>query len=172
MPWPDSWSPQDPLVRIDAYILMDNHYHLIMTETREGGISAFMKKLGNTYTGYFQARHDWEERLFSGGYKSVHVLSDNQLRKLFVYVLVKNAFERFDGRIRKAIENFNKAFKEAQNYPFSSLGEAMDDREQHISSNKLFNQTFSSPKEFRSFARDQMKRYRAYLQEIDDITLE
>lgn len=172
LPWPDSWSPQDPLVRIDAYILMDNHYHLILTEIRDGGISDFMKKIGNTYTSHFQMSHDWDERLFTGTYKSVHVLSDNQLRKLFIYVLVKNAFERFNGGIRKAIENFDEAFKEARKYPFSSLGEAMGDREARISSNELFNQTFSSPKEFRLFARDQMKRYRAYMQEIDDLTLE
>lgn len=172
MPWPDSWSEQDPLVRIDAYILMNNHYHLIMTEIREGGISAFMKKLGNTYTSYFQVKYDWNERLFSGGYESVHVLSGNQLRKLFVYILVKNAFERFEGGLRKAINNFDEAFKEARKYPFSSLAEATGDRKDRISSSTLFDDTFSSSNEFRLFARDQMKRYGAFLEEIDDLSLE
>src|SRR3989338_5843267 len=35
------------LVSIGAYCLMPNHFHILITETTEGGISKFMQKLGS-----------------------------------------------------------------------------------------------------------------------------
>lgn len=172
MPWPDDWGQQDPLVRVGGYILMNNHYHVILQEIRTDGIARFMKKLSNSYTGYVQNKHGWEERLFTSTYKSKRVLSDNQLRKLFVYVLVKNAFERYDGGIPSAVENFDHAFRWARQYTFSSLAEAMGDRKALITNNSLFNNHFSSPQEFKKFAKHQMQRYQAFRREIDDIALE
>jgi|AntDeeMinimDraft_6_1070357.scaffolds.fasta_scaffold02333_2 REP element-mobilizing transposase RayT len=170
--WPKVWDAQDPLVRIDAYILMDNHYHLILTEIRENGISAFMKKLSNTYTGYYQNKYNWEERLFTGTYKSVHVLSNHQLRKLFVYVLIKNSFERHPEGMEWAIDNFDKAFDWSRRYSFSSIGEVTEDRKPFISSNKLFSEIFESAQGFKQFSHEQMKRYQVFLQEVDNVNLE
>ena len=42
-----------PLVRIIAYCIMDNHYHLLVEEINEGGIVKFMQKLGVGYVRYF-----------------------------------------------------------------------------------------------------------------------
>ncbi len=45
------------LVEILAFTLMPNHYHLIVRQLVDGGIS-FMKKLGNAYVPYFNYRHE------------------------------------------------------------------------------------------------------------------
>lgn len=76
------------LVEILAFALMPNHYHLILREIIEGGISAFMKKLNGGYTVYLNTKY---ERLGMGGvfqsrYKVVAVRDDAQLLTLFVYV--------------------------------------------------------------------------------------
>src|ERR1700722_10455963 len=42
------WPERKPLVAILAYTLMPNHLHLVLKEIREGGISAFMRKLGQS----------------------------------------------------------------------------------------------------------------------------
>ncbi|MEX2368921.1 MAG: hypothetical protein WD552_00825 [Candidatus Paceibacterota bacterium] len=172
LPWPHSWRSQEALVQIDGYILMNNHYHLILTEILEGGISSFMQKLGNTYVGYMKSKYNREERMFSGPYKAVKVLDDDQIRMLFVYVLVKNSFECYPGGVKKAVENFDEAFKESRRNPFSSLGEIMGDREPLISSNSTFSDLFGSPKEFKEFSKHQMHRRQAFFQEVDDIKLE
>jgi len=173
MPWPeDEWGKQEPLVRIVGYTLMDNHYHLILEELQENGIPAFMQKLGNSYTGYFKNKHDRDEPVFSRSYKSKRVLSDNQLRKLFVYVLVKNPFERDEDGLMPAIDSFDEGFRQVRKYRFSSLAEVMKDREAYIADPKLFNSLFSSPETFRNFAKEQMSRYGAFRQEIEGISLE
>src|SRR3989338_5668419 len=42
--WPPGWEERDPLVRVHAYALMPNHFHLVLKETRENGISLFIQK--------------------------------------------------------------------------------------------------------------------------------
>src|SRR3989344_6755544 len=41
------------LIDICAYVLMPNHFHILAREVAEGGISEYMRKIGNGYTGYF-----------------------------------------------------------------------------------------------------------------------
>jgi REP element-mobilizing transposase RayT len=56
--------------RIHAYVLMNNHYHLLV-ETPEGNLVSGMKWLQGTYTQRFNRRHQLSGHLFQGRYKAV-----------------------------------------------------------------------------------------------------
>jgi len=58
--------------RIHAYVLMGNHYHLLL-ETPEGNLVAGMQWLQSTYTLRYNARHEVFGHLFQGRYKAVIV---------------------------------------------------------------------------------------------------
>lgn len=58
--------------RLPAWVLMDNHYHL-MLQTPEPNLVEGMKWLQNTYTRRFNTRHRQWGRLFGDRYKSVPV---------------------------------------------------------------------------------------------------
>ena len=58
--------------RIHAYVLMGNHYHLLL-ETPEANLVAGMKWLQGTYTQRYNARHQVGGHLFQGRYKAVPV---------------------------------------------------------------------------------------------------
>ena len=58
--------------RIHAYVLMANHYHLLV-ETPEANMVAGMKWLQGTYTQRYNRRHKLFGHLFQGRYKSVVV---------------------------------------------------------------------------------------------------
>ena len=47
-----------PLADLCAYCLMPNHFHLLICEKTEGGISRFMQKLMTGFTMYFNTRYD------------------------------------------------------------------------------------------------------------------
>ena len=47
---------------IGAYCLMPNHFHLLVRETTEGGISAFMHRFSTAYTMYFNIR--WNNQVY------------------------------------------------------------------------------------------------------------
>lgn len=157
---------------IYGHILIDNHYHLILGESVNNGIPEFMRKLANSYVAYIRHKYDREKRLFKGRYESSAITGGNQPEILFVYVLVKNAFERYPDGLRAAIDDFDEAFAMARKYEFSALGGLMGDRQDDIINRTCFDQLFESPQEFKKFARDQMSQYKAFLNNVGDISLE
>lgn len=86
--FPESFHEQvgDPLIAIGAYALMPNHFHLLVKQIVDGGISGFMKKLGTAYSMYFNKRHSRRGSLYEGSYKSVHADYDTHLKYLFSYI--------------------------------------------------------------------------------------
>jgi putative transposase len=74
------------LVDICAYCLMPNHFHLLVYEKNEHGVSTFMQKLTTAYTMYFNKRYDRTGSLFQGTYKSSLIDTDPYLSRAFVYI--------------------------------------------------------------------------------------
>ena len=100
--WPSQWPARNKLVDILAFTLMDNHYHLVLQEIKEGGVAKFMQKLGTGATNRFNIRHKETGRLFQGAYKARRVGSDNYLKYLNVYLHIKNVFELYPGGMKKS----------------------------------------------------------------------
>ncbi|MBI5470259.1 transposase [Candidatus Kaiserbacteria bacterium] len=75
-----------PLVELSAYCLMPNHFHLIVREICEGGISKFMQKLITGYTMYFNLINERTGSLFQGRFKAEHIDNDRYLKYLIAYV--------------------------------------------------------------------------------------
>ena len=59
-------------VRLHGYVLMDNHYHLIL-ELREANLSRAAQWLNLSYSVWFNRRHGRSGHLFQGRFKSVIV---------------------------------------------------------------------------------------------------
>jgi len=59
-------------IRIAAYCLMSNHYHLLV-QTPEGNLSCGMRYINGVYTQRFNRSHKKEGKLFRGRYKAVLV---------------------------------------------------------------------------------------------------
>ena len=119
--WPQDWSERDPLVLVHAYVAMPNHFHLVLEETREDGISLFMQKLSTGMTGRYNIRYKTSGNLFQGRYKYAHVRKDEYLQYLGAYVQVKNVFELCAGGFTSAMKAFDKAFNSAFYYRYGSL---------------------------------------------------
>lgn len=61
------------LVEILTFCLMDNHYHLMIRQMVDNGITTFMRKLGTGYSCYFNTKQKRSGTLFQGTFKSVHL---------------------------------------------------------------------------------------------------
>lgn len=72
-------------ILIHSYVLMDNHYHLIL-ETPQGNLLKVMHGINSGYTGYFNRRYKRTGHLFQGRYKAILVDKDNYLIELTRYV--------------------------------------------------------------------------------------
>ena len=72
-------------VRLHAYVLMSNHFHLII-ETPKANLSEFMRQFNISYTGYYNRRHRRIGHLYQGRFKAIVVDKDSYLLELSRYV--------------------------------------------------------------------------------------
>lgn len=72
-------------VEIHAWVLMPNHYHLLV-KTRDSNISKSMQWFGANYTRYYNIRHKRSGHLFQGRFKSLLVENDRYLLQLSCYI--------------------------------------------------------------------------------------
>lgn len=152
--WRQEWGEQNPLVEIISYHLSPNHFHLLLREIIDGGISRFMKKLGAGYTEYQNLKNKNSGRIFAGAYKGKTVEDEKYLQYLDAYIQVLNPFELYDCGIACAIRNFDSAFDFALNYPFCSLGEAFGLRNLEITDRDCFKDVFNDLTSYKEFCRD------------------
>lgn len=93
------------LVEIVCYCLNANHYHLLLKEIVENGISEFMKRLGGGYTWYFNNRHKRSGSLFQGVFKSTRVETNEQLLHLSVYINLNDKVHQLRGETAKLVQS-------------------------------------------------------------------
>jgi len=74
---------RERLVDIHGWVLMKNHYHLLLSELAEGGITAFLRKLNTGFAKYFNERHGRIGTLFQSRTKKVAIERDAH----FLYIL-------------------------------------------------------------------------------------
>ncbi|MBN2620660.1 transposase [candidate division WOR-3 bacterium] len=72
-------------VHLHAYVLMHNHFHLVV-ETLHANLNEFMRRFNICYTGWFHYHHKTCGHLYQGRYKAILVDADNYLVELSRYV--------------------------------------------------------------------------------------
>lgn len=118
----------ETLADIGCYCLMRNHYHLLIRERSEGGLSRFMQKVGTAYTMYFNAKYERDGHLFGGPFRAKHVGSDRYVQRVLHYIHA-NPAEIYEPEWKSGIvTNVIKLERNLIDYPFSSLRAFEDGR--------------------------------------------
>ncbi len=113
-------NPRKLLVKVHAFCLMPNHYHLLLSPLVENGIPKFMKKLNMGYAKYFNKKYKRSGALFQGKYKSV--LIENEAHFIHIpYYIHLNPLDLATPEWReRKLKDINKALKFLENYRWSS----------------------------------------------------
>ncbi len=148
------------LVTIAAFCLMPNHFHFLLRQETDEGISRFMANLQNSYTRYFNTRHQRDGALFSGRFKAVHIENEDQLLHVSRYIHL-NPYSSF----------VVKTQQQLLNYPWSSLPEYLHPKEAKISQPQIILSSFSSPADYKKFLLNQAD-YQRHREEIKHLMLE
>lgn len=148
------------IVKFIAYCLMPNHFHFLVTELQDNGISTFMRNFQNSYAKFFNIKFDRTGALFQSMFKAVRIETDEQLLHVSRYIHI-NPITSF----------ILKDSEELDTYDWSSWGAYNNLHEQDIIDTSLIMPHFKSVQDFRKFNFDQID-YQRSLDEIKHLTLE
>ena len=82
----DSAQLKNRQVELVSFCLMPNHFHLLVREVKEGGVSKYMQRLQNAYTKYINTKYDRSGHLLQGAYKAVLIENNEQLLYVSSYI--------------------------------------------------------------------------------------
>lgn len=113
--------PRKLLVKIHAFVLMKNHFHLLLEPCSDKGISEFMRKFGTGYTNYFNQKNKRTGALFQGKFKAVHIANDAHFIHIPYYIHC-NPLDYFDYGWRNGnVTNSTQAMQFLEEYRWSSF---------------------------------------------------
>lgn len=73
-------------VAVHAFVLMDNHFHLLLTPPTGDALSRMMQALGRRYVGWFNARHQRSGTLWEGRFRAGLIEGERHLVACMRYI--------------------------------------------------------------------------------------
>ena len=147
------------IVEVVAYCLMPNHFHLLIKQRKEKGITTYVSNFINAYTKYFNTKHDRIGPLFQGVFKAVYVESEEQLTHLTRYI-----------HLNPVTSSLIKP-EDLATYPWSSYAPYIQCRANELIDVSTIKTIFELVPDYRRFVSDQIS-YAKELHAIKHLTLE
>lgn len=149
----------DTLIELYCYCLMPNHYHMLMRQVTDGGISLFFRRIQDSYTKYLNIKIDRVGPLFQGTFKAVRITKDEQFLHVSRYIHV-NPFTAFIVHQKDIWE-----------YPWSSLRFYVDQAIPTFVNTSFILDQFQISQTYRKFIEDQIS-FKKTIKNIQHLTLE
>jgi len=131
------------IVDIICYCLMPNHFHFLLKQVKESGITEFISKLSNSYTKYFNTKNQRVGPIFQGEFKSVHIETNEQLLHVSRYI-----------HLNPIISYIAKDLK---NFKWSSYTEYIGELDNALCSKEIILDQFKLKKDYKDFILDQLE---------------
>lgn len=147
------------IVEIIGFCLMPNHFHFLLKQKQDGGISTFVSNFTNSYTKYFNTKHERVGHLFQGQFKAVHIGFNEQLIHVSRYIHLN------------PVSSFLIKPDQLENYYWSSYPEYIKTPAKSIADKEVILEQFSSVDKYKQFVLDQVD-YAQKLEQIKHLILE
>lgn len=159
------------LVNIICFCLMPNHYHLILEQLVDGGISKFMRKLGVGYANAFNIKYKRSGALFQGRFKAIHIKSDIYLTHLSRYIHLNPVELKEKNWKENGIKSWSKVNNFLEDYQYSSYLDYVGKRNFPSTTNReLILEMFDNDKDkYKKFVKEWMVED---LSRVEDLILE
>lgn len=109
-----------PLVDIQAYALLPNHFHLLLSERETGGITTYMKRLSTSYAMYMNTKYNRSGPLMCRPFRAKHVDSDTYMRWVISYIHLNPVEYLQPDWEEEGIEAVDGLHQHLLEYPYSS----------------------------------------------------
>ena len=129
-------------VELISFCLMPNHFHLILKELQESGISKYMQRFLTAYTKYFNIRHSRSGHLFGSKFQSRHIDSNAYLNYLSAYIHLNS----------RELKNW---YRKEIKYPWSSFQDyTLANRWNSFLNSAVILEQFGNKREYRTFVEE------------------
>jgi len=163
--------PRKLIVEILAFCLMPNHFHLLVKQKENGGITKFMRKLGAGYANYFNQKYERTGTLFQGKYKAVLVNREAHFIHLPYYIHFNPLDLLMPEWRTEKIKNYQKAIKFLESYRWSSHPDYIGKKNfPSVTQREFLLKIFGGPKNYKKELTNWLKEMN--LIEIKRLTLE
>ncbi|OGY63142.1 MAG: hypothetical protein A2745_00205 [Candidatus Harrisonbacteria bacterium RIFCSPHIGHO2_01_FULL_44_13] len=167
-------TPREPrklLVEILAFVLMPNHYHLLLRPKFDDGVSGFMKKLNIGYAKYFNEKYERTGALFEGRYKAIAVTQEAHFIHLPYYIHLNPLDLAAPEWRERKIKDYKKAVNFLEKYRWSSFLDYTGQKNfPSVTQRDFLTQFFGGPKQYKEQTLQWLKDLN--LNNIQDIVLE
>lgn len=147
---------KDPLVKVIAYSLMPNHFHIALCQNKKKGIQIYIQRLLNSFSHYFNIRNQQKGPLFESPFKATRVETEEQLLHLSRYIHLQPVT--------------GYLVEEPQDYFHSSYRAYLEKEKTFVDASIILSR-FSSPKKYEEFVLAR-KDYQRELEKIKYLLLE
>lgn len=145
------------IVEIICYCLMPNHFHFLIKQLENAGVSEFVNKISNSYTKYFNTKHNRVGHLFQGTFKAVPVETDEQLVHLSRYIHL-NPY-------------VSELVKDLESFPYSSYNDFIKGTDNKLCNSGAILSLFKDVKEYKNFIKDQ-ESYALELERMKELLID
>lgn len=151
--------PKSKLVEIISYCLMPNHFHILIRQIEDGGISKYIRLISDSYIRYYNVKYKRRGTLFEGSFNAVLIEDDNQLVHISRYIHLNPIVSYITNNL--------------DNYPWSSYLSYMNNDVKSIlrCQNKIILEHFPSREAYKKLILDH-KDYAEKLEKIKHLLLE
>lgn len=150
---------REPLVDVLAFCLMPNHFHLLLRQKEDEGISKFMNKIGVGYANYFNLKYERVGSLFQGTFKIALIDKESQFLYVPYYIhlnpldlIISNWQENGIGKTKTAIK-FLDSYKWSSHRDYSGKSNFVGVVNKYYL-NEVFANSENYQKEFKNFIED------------------
>ena len=160
------------LVDILSFVIMPDHYHLLLREKKKNSITDFIRKCNTSIAKYINIKENRKGPLFESRFKAKHVDSNEYLLHLSLYIHL-NPLDFLDSKDwRKGnLKNWQSKEKKLLDYPWSSLKSFVDNNHEDliISGAEIILDQFDNKDEYKRF----LQRWsECRLSELDSLIIE
>lgn len=151
----------DVFVEMICFCLMPTHFHFLLKQVKDKGVSVYLSNLQNSYTRYFNQKYERIGPLFQGPFKSVLVQTEHQLLHLSRYI-----------HLNPYSSGIAKDSEQLESYPWSSLPEYLELKETSKMCQKdVIWASFGNLENYKNFVFDH-KDYQKELERIKHLIIE
>ncbi len=147
------------IVELICYCLMPNHFHLLVKQISENGVSTYLKNVENGYVRYFNTKYKRKGTLFESSFKSVRIEDDEQLVHVSRYIHLN------------PVSSHMCSAKDNKKFMWSSYSDYLSSKDSNFLDKSVIYNYFKNPKEYENFVLDNAD-YQRELQYIKKLVQE